>query len=241
MLKGYTKGLDISYSIGVYPTLELVVNRPEEVKKVLLDDRGTKNAGLAKIVDYCKQKGIALETNPKLVRRLAGSENAYCVGVFSKYQCSLEQSRNHVVLVNPSDMGNLGTSIRTMLAFDVVNLALIMPACDIFDPKVLRSSMGALFSINFAYFATFSDYQNRFNNNIYTLRTNADTNINDCKFEKPFSLVFGTESAGLSAEFNTIGRGVKIPHTQQVDSLNLAISVGITLQHAYVQQKDLTE
>ena len=236
MLKTYTKTLDYSYSMGVYPTLELLQSRPKEVKKILLDDRGNKNAGLDKIIEYCGKEGINTETNRILVHKLAKSENAYCVGVFRKYQGNLEKAQNHVVLVNPSDMGNLGTIIRTMLAFDVVNLAIIKPACDIFDPKVVRASMGALFNINFECFDSFGDYQKRFTNNIYTLRTNADTNINGYKFEKPFALVFGNEGAGLPSEFDNIGRSIKISQSKNVDSLNLAIAVGITLNHAYTQK-----
>lgn len=240
MLKTYTKTLDYSYSIGVYPTLELLQSRPKEVVKVVIDDRGNNNTGLDKIVEHCKKENVDIETNRILVNKLAKSENAYCVGVFKKYQSHLEKTQNHIVLVNPSDMGNLGTIIRTALAFDVVNLAIIKPACDMFDPKVVRSSMGALFKINFEYFNSFGEYRKRFTNNIYTFRTNADTGINDCKFERPFSLVFGNEGAGLPPEFDGIGQDIKIPQSKNVDSLNLAIAVGITLHHAYIQ-KNLTK
>ena len=53
---------------------------------------------------------------------------------------------NHVVLVNPGDMGNMGTIIRTMLGFNYSNLAIIKPGVDVFDPRVIRASMGALFN-----------------------------------------------------------------------------------------------
>ena len=43
-----------------------------------------------------------------------------------------------MVLVNPSDMGNMGTIIRTMLGFNYVNLAIIRPGVDVFDPRVIR-------------------------------------------------------------------------------------------------------
>ena len=237
MLKTYTKKLDYSYAVGVYPTLELLRNRSKEIEKIILDERGNKNVGLDEIVECCRKEEINTETNRTLVHKLAKSENAYCLGVFKKYRRDVETAQNHVVLVNPSDMGNLGTIIRTMLAFDTVNLALVKPACDIFDPKVIRASMGALFKLNFEYFASFVDYKNRFSNNIYTLRTNGGTDIDTCRFEKPFSLVFGNEGAGLPPEYDDIGRGIKIPQSKNVDSLNLAIAVGVALHHSYSQKE----
>lgn len=57
---------------------------------------------------------------------------------------------NHVVLVNPGILGNMGTIIRTMLGFNYTNLAIIRPG-DVFDPRVVRASMGALFNINFEF------------------------------------------------------------------------------------------
>lgn len=233
MLKSYNKSLAYSYSIGVYPTLELLENRSQNVIKVIIDDKGDKNTGLGKIVDHCKEASIDLETNRLLVNKIAKSENAYCIGVFNKYQSNLEESANHLALVNPSDMGNLGTVIRTMLAFDVVNLAIIKPACDIFDPKVIRASMGALFKIRFEYFDSFDDYKQRFSNKLYTFRTNAVDEIDKCVFKKPYALIFGNEGAGLSSDYNDIGQGVKIPQSKHADSLNLSIAVGIALNHAY--------
>lgn len=239
MLKSYNKSLAYTYSVGVYPSLELLQNRPKDVAKVVVDARGKENTGLQKILELCDKLGVTTEVSPATVQKIAKSENAYCLGVVNKYLCDLEQGENHLVLVNPSDMGNLGTIIRTALAFDVVNLAIIKPACDIFDPKVIRASMGALFKIRFAYFDTFADYvdsQNRSENNLYTFRTNGDVELADCGFKQPFSLIFGNEGSGLPEEFESIGDGVKIPQSNSVDSLNLSVAVGIVLQHAHMQK-----
>ncbi len=233
MLKSYTKSFAYSYSIGVYPTLELLQNRPSDVLKIIIDDRGNTNTGLNKILDLCKKTNVVTETNQPAIRKIAKSENAYCVGVFNKYSCNLENNRDHLVLVNPSDMGNLGTILRTALAFDVVNIAIIKPACDIFDPKVVRSSMGALFKIRFGYFDAFEDYQRHFDTTVYCFKTNADQNLADSKFNHPFALVFGNEGAGLPPEFDRIGQSVKISQSKNVDSLNLSIAVGIALNYAY--------
>jgi RNA methyltransferase, TrmH family len=51
-------------------------------------------------------------------------------------------------------------------------------------------------------------------------------------FEAPFALVFGSEPAGLSAEYRKVGTSVRIPHGGRIDSLNLPIAVGIALYEA---------
>ena len=47
------------------------------------------------------------------------------------------------------------------------------------------------------------------------------------KIEGPFSLVFGNEASGLPDEFAQMGISTLIPHSHQIDSLNLAIAAGI--------------
>ena len=98
------------------------------------------------------KESIQVEVNDKLINKISGAENVYAVGVFQKYETQLSNEENHLMLVDPSDMGNLGTIIRTMIGFDYKNLALIKPAVDIFNPKVIRASMGSVFQINFHLF-----------------------------------------------------------------------------------------
>src|SRR5438067_3093941 len=166
-LKPYKKELDHSYTFGVFPTLELLHARPESVLKVLLSESGRKNRGVAKFEDLCRRHHFRLEVNDRAVERLAPKENAYAIGVFEKYAEKLNATANHLVLVNPSDMGNLGTIIRTMLGFGVSNLALVRPAADIFDPRTVRASMGALFGVNFQYFDIFAEYRDTYPHNLY--------------------------------------------------------------------------
>lgn len=97
----------------------------------------------------------------------------------------MEKSANHLVLVNPSDTGNPGTIIRTILAFDVVDLEIIKPACDIFDPEVIRASIEAVFKIRFEYFESFHDYNQNLEHHLYAFRTNADTTLTKLDLKTP--------------------------------------------------------
>jgi TrmH family RNA methyltransferase len=156
--------------------------------------------------------------------------------VFRKYQCSLEKETNHVVLDGIQDKGNLGTILRSMVGFGFADLAIIKPAVDIFDPKVIKASMGALFSLRFSYFSTFSDYQKAFPRKYYPFMTDAAISLEQVAFEQPYSLIFGSESEGLNSTYKGIGQTVKIPQSDKIDSLNLSISVGVGLFTASLQK-----
>lgn len=225
----YKKDFEYSYSIGVFPTLELLTHQPDKVIKVLLSSRSSLNAGVDKIRGLCRQHGIRVEIADAFMSKVTGKENSYAVGVFQKYQPMIDFDQNHLVLVGIRDMGNLGTICRTMLGFNMNHLAIIRPAADIFDPKVVRSSMGALFQLNFQYFASFADYQKITANHLYPFMTDGAQSLGAIKFQKPFSLVFGSEAAGLDASFQGVGTSVKIAQSEKVDSLNLSIAVGIAL------------
>ena len=127
----------------------------------------------------------------------------------------------------------MGTIMRTMLGFNYYNLAIIRPGVDVFDPRVLRASMGAMFHLNIEYFDSFEDYLKRFqSHDIYTLMLKGATNIHKVESKKGYhSLVFGNESSGLPDEYLDYGKSIFIPHSHYIDSLNLSMALGMTLMH----------
>ena len=226
--KKYKKNFDYSYAIGVFATIELLTHQPSQVIKVYIHRKGEKNKGVLKIQSLCKINKIETEIADGLIENLSSSENCYAVGFFKKYQSELSVDDNHVVLDSPSDMGNVGTIMRTMIGFGFTDLAIIRPAVDIFDPKVVRASQGALFQIRTQYFNSFTQYKELFSRNYYPFMLEGK-NMNELIFVKPYSLIFGNEGSGLSHEYLKIGIPVKIPQSDKIDSLNLSIAVGIAL------------
>ena len=151
--------------------------------------------------------------------------------VFKKYESTLDPGKNHLVLVNPSDMGNLGTIIRTMIAFEINDLAIITPGADIFDPKVIRASMGAFFRLRCAHFSSFEEYMKTVtaeDRSFYPfiLGGKPMEQVPPCP-TKNFSLIFGNEARGLPESFENVGTPVRIDHADTVDSLNLTIAAAI--------------
>lgn len=234
-VKSYKKDFPYSYTLGVFATIELLTHKPEAVTQVLLHTKGEKNEGIQKIKTLCTKHHIEVSYDNPLVETLSKSENTYAIGVFTKYESRIETGENHLVLVNPSDMGNVGTIIRTMVGFDMKNLAIINPGVDVFDPKVIRASQGALFQMSFSSFNSFGEYAKAFKNYPYPFMLDGKESLEEVQFKAPYALIFGNEGAGLDDWFTDMGTSIKIPQSNTIDSLNLAVSVGIALYKLYTR------
>jgi len=241
----YKKTSKESYTIGVYTTIELLKARPESVIEVILSSKGERNKGIHKIIELCKKNKTPLKYNDNLVGKLTRSDNNYAVAIFKKYSADPTKHDNHLVLIKPSDMGNTGTIIRSMTAFNLTSLIIIKPAVDIFDPKTVRSSMGSLFGIKFRYFDSFEDYLKGFENlsrprHLYGFDISGKKSLTDIKFEKPYSLIFGNEGEGfvekIKEQITKSGELVKIPQNENIDSLNLSVAVGIALFKGFTEK-----
>jgi TrmH family RNA methyltransferase len=166
------------------------------------------------------------------LERLSFTENTYAIGIFQKYSPPWDSTNSQVVLVGPSDMGNLGTIIRTMVGLGLPRLALIRPAADVFHPKAIRASMGALFRLSFRYFDSYSIWQKQFPGTVYAFFTDGVSDLEEIAIQSPHAFVFGNEGAGLPVEMSQGVNTVKIAFQSTIDSLSLPVAVGIALYNA---------
>lgn len=228
--KKYSEAENYSFSFGGFPTYELLKNRPNDVLKVFVSSKLDKNEEWQKIESLAKKHNITIEQNDKQIEKVSQKGNVYIIGVFKKYFDNKNSGQNTIVLVNPSDMGNLGTIMREMLGFGYKNLTIIRPCADYFNPKVIRASMGAIFSLNITTFETFSQFENTNKLPLYLFMLNGTNNLSCLEnTQVPNALVFGNEATGLPKNFVSKGTSVKIHHSNNIDSLNLSMSVGIAL------------
>ncbi len=231
-LTSYNKKLEHSYAFGAFPTIEMLKARPRHAKKVLYHSDWIDGGQLRLLRELCDPSSIPLEENDRAVARLRQKDSCLVIGVFEKYASPLKSEANHLVLVHPSDMGNMGTIVRTCIGFGVRDLAVIKPAVDVFHPKVVRASMGSLFRLNYAYYPDFEQYRRENpGRNLYSFLSNGRVDSHTVKREKTevFSAIFGNESSGLDDSFLDVGTSVRIPHSSDIDSLNLSLAVGIGL------------
>lgn len=229
-IKKYRHDADYSYTPGMTLTVEMIRCAPQLVRRVYVHPDYQSRDPEQDIRFLCDQAGISWEMGEKIFSRLGLKENAFVLGVFSKADAPIQPRRPHVVLVNPSDAGNLGTILRTGAGFGFHDFAIVRPGVDIFDPKVIRASMGAFFHIRFTYYDAFDDYRRQFPEQLlypFMLKGKTDLKQVAVRPGQPFSLVFGNEATGLPDTFLDCGESVIIRHSREIDSLNLSIAFGI--------------
>ena len=232
-LKPYKREFGFSYACGVFPVCELYDAMRPALRKIIVTESGLENGGVVKLRENASAAGIPFEVDDRTVARIYPKGNVYAVGVFEKKETLPDKKVDHVVLVNPSDMGNMGTIMRTAVAFGIGDLCVVKPCCDVFDPKTVRASMGAVFRLRVKTFDSFEEYFDycggEKNRDYFPFMLDGKPLAERPAGTdgKPFSLIFGNEAAGLPESFKNVGNPVRIMHSGNVDSLNLPVAAAI--------------
>lgn len=227
-IKPYKSKYDYSYTLGAFPTYELIKYRPQWVREVYVHSTYTDTENLKRL---CGKAGVRVFQNDKAISRLSDKENVYVVGVYQKHSLPLDEKASHIMLVSPGNMGNVGTIIRTAVGFGIHDLAIISPGVDIHNPKVVRGSMGALFHMNVEYFENYTEYAKKYCGGrdcfSFMLTAKEQLTVNNAPKPERFTLIFGNEAAGLPEEYAELAKPLIIPQSEEVDSLNLTVAAGI--------------
>ena len=232
--KRYRKDDPVSYSLGITLTFELLRYKTEYVNKVYVHSAMKEGDTYDRLRKICREAGVPIRQTDKIFHVLSQKENCYVIGEFRKFPGSLQKDASHIVLVNPSNAGNMGTIMRSALGCELNQMAIVRPAVDAFDPKVVRASMGAIFSTEFQYFDTFDEYRQQFGEReLYPFMLQAQIRLPEIHPSGTYSLIFGNEATGLPREFLDIGTSVIIPHSNRIDSLNLPIAASIAMYAAH--------
>jgi TrmH family RNA methyltransferase len=229
----YKHDSELSYAEGATLVFELLKTKPEIITQIFLRPAEKYGDDITKILQLAKDKNITIVETNKPFNVLATKNACLLIAEFKKFTNQLNPNANHLLLVNPSDAGNLGTIMRTAAAFNIQNIGIIPPAVDHFDPKVIRASMGAAFHLNLEIFNDFASYcaahpnHNRYafmlNNQAMTIQEAIKTKA------EPFTLIMGNEASGLPKSYETDCQAIYIPQSDAVDSLNLSIATAIAL------------
>lgn len=231
-LEPYDKRAPYSYCLGLYPCHALLDSRPGAVHRLLLHPDGLGSEGVEKLRSRCAELGIREEMAERVLKRESKKDNCFAALVFEKYRLSLDPEADHAVFCQISDGGNLGTACRAAVGFGYRNLAVVRPCVDVFDPHVLRASMGAFFRLNARVYDSFDEYRAEFpERETYPFMLDGSIPLNDAAQAAghPHTLVFGNEAAGLPSVFQTYGQSVRIPQSDEIDSLNLAVAASIAM------------
>lgn len=138
----------------------------------------------------------------------------------------------YLILDRIQDPGNLGTIIRSAVAFNVDTIIMSNDTVDLYNSKVLRATQGMIFSINY-YKGDLVKIINDLKDKkipIYTTNVNNGKNIKEIDDASCYALIMGNEGSGVRDEIaNLADTNIYIPMSNSCESLNVAVATSILL------------
>ncbi len=152
------------------------------------------------------------------------------IGICTKKESNEYIGKKYLMLDQVSDPGNLGTIIRSAVAFNIDTLILSDDSCDVYNDKTIRATEGALFRLNIIREPLEEAINNleKLDVNIYgtDVTTGKDISIVD---KNNFCIVIGNEGNGISEKVKKrITKNIHLK-TNNVESLNVAVATSIIL------------
>ncbi|MGL5125678.1 MAG: TrmH family RNA methyltransferase [Fusobacteriaceae bacterium] len=171
----------------------------------------------------------------KLFKELTAQETSQGVILVYKHKKDdlTNLNKNIVILDRVADPGNLGTIIRLCDAAGFKDILLVKGSADIYNEKVVRSSMGSILSMNLIYLEEHNildlvkkmDYQL-----LVTALDSTSIPYTSLKLKDKNAIVFGSEGSGVSDNFlQAANEKVIIPIYGSAESLNVGVASGIML------------
>ena len=146
-----------------------------------------------------------------------------------------------VLLENLRDPGNLGTIIRTAEAAGVSGVILSKESVDIYNPKVIRSTMGAVYRVPFLYAEDFMELLETLkkqNVRLLAAHLKGNKTFDKADYSGKVGILIGNEANGLSDKAAELAEEkVLIPMAGSVESLNAAVAAALLMYEAYRKQK----
>lgn len=158
------------------------------------------------------------------------NRGAIAVCRFEPLSVNLNFVNKIVVLENINNPGNLGTIIRSALAFGFDAVLTLGDSVFVYNDKVIRSAQGALFKIPVMQMSNITDSLKEFKPYRFVL-SDASLDLETVEIkDKKFALVFGNEANGITDNLlnEWKGKDIKI-NIKNIESLNLSVAAGIAL------------
>ena len=153
---------------------------------------------------------------------------------------SLHEPPLVVVLESVEKPGNLGAILRTAEAADVDAVIVCAPLTDLYNPNLIRASIGGVFSVPVAVctsqecIAFLKEHEIR----ILTAQLQDSYEYYDYDMTQATAIVMGTESTGLSQQWRDAADAhIRIPMLGRIDSLNVSVSAAILMYEAVRQRE----
>ncbi|MGE5943584.1 MAG: TrmH family RNA methyltransferase [Flavobacteriales bacterium] len=214
--------------------LETVLFNPEIISVEQLNNLTTKQLNTIEITKDVYEKLAYRDTTEGVLAVAKSKEHNLSELTF--------KTKNPLILVAeaPEKPGNIGALLRTADAARVDAVIIANPKTDLYNPNIIRSSVGCVFTNQIATGSTSKiiEFLKSKNINIYCAALQASVHYDTQDFTKPTAIVVGTEATGLGEEWlNNATQNIIIPMQGDIDSMNVSVAAGILIFEAKRQRK----
>lgn len=231
------------YIIEGIKLIEEAIQEEAEIEKIVICEESTKTSEISKNLMYEIAKYDCIYVTEKIFKTLTqvmNPQGILAVIKKNKERPIIKYDEDIIVVLDDiQDPGNLGTILRTVDSVGLKQLIVSKGTADVYNPKVVRSSMGAIFRIEIIEAENLKETIEMIRGNNYNLLVTSlqtESSLYDIDLDKKV-IVIGNEANGVSKEIQDMAdEKIKIPMLGKTESLNASVATGIIL-YEYVRQK----
>lgn len=153
-----------------------------------------------------------------------------------------QEKQLFLLLDDLRDPGNLGTILRTAEGAGISGVILSRESVDLFNPKTVRATMGAIFRVPFVYVENLAQTVEGMKErgiSVYGTRMEGSQIYDQPDYRRATALVIGNEANGISQEvLDRLTGGIRIPMEGSLESLNAAVAAAIVMYEAARQRRN---
>lgn len=201
---------------------------------------------LAEVSSLNNINAEVIEISKEVFQKLAYRDSTEGILAIAKTkELKLEQlnlSRNPLILVAEGleKPGNIGALLRTADAANIDAVIIANPKSDLYNPNIVRSSVGCLFTTQIAVGSSEEviSYLQKNKIDIYSATLQNSNSYLDINYKNSTALIVGTEATGLSEIWrNQSTQNINIPMEGEIDSMNVSVAAAILIFEAKRQRK----
>lgn len=224
---------EISLALKGGYALETILFYPKLFSKDQLNSLTTQQLNSIEISKEVYQK-LAHRDTTEGILALAKSKNHTITNL------ELRQKKPLILVAEaPEKPGNIGAILRTADAANIDAVIIANPKTDLYNPNIIRSSVGCVFTNHIATGSTSEiiAFLKTKKINIYCAALQASVNYHSQDYTKPTAIIVGTEATGLSDEWlENSSKNIIIPMQGEIDSMNVSVAAGILIFEAKRQR-----
>lgn len=236
----------------------------EKVKEIYIEEKRMKNVTSGPLFDKlekCRVRGALIETVAEEVfQKMSDTispQGILCVMESFSYdgedmvRRGLERRQGggpaplFLILENIQDPGNLGTMVRTAEGAGADGIFMSRETVDIYNPKVIRATMGSLYRMPFCYMENLKEgieLLQKYGITVYAAHLKGKKFFHEIDYSGGSAFLIGNEGSGLKAETADMADSyLKIPMAGKLESLNAATAAALLMYQSRIsqQRKDL--